>query len=61
MTQMDQMTQQNAGLVQESNHATQMLAQLSTQLRERVSHFRVDRQSTLTPLPSRSTHDDSDF
>ncbi|MBE0404438.1 methyl-accepting chemotaxis protein [Halomonas sp. 86] len=66
VTQMDQMTQQNAGLVQESNHATQMLAQLSTQLRERVSHFRVDHQSPLTPLPSRSstsrvTHDDSDF
>ncbi|WP_225733868.1 methyl-accepting chemotaxis protein [Halomonas citrativorans] len=43
VTQMDQMTQQNAGLVQQSTHTTQRLAQLSTQLRQKVAHFRVDQ------------------
>ncbi|MGP9468551.1 methyl-accepting chemotaxis protein [Halomonas sp. TP35] len=43
VTQMDQMTQQNAGLVQQSTHTTQTLAQLSTQLRQKVAHFRVDQ------------------
>nr|WP_290671813.1 MULTISPECIES: methyl-accepting chemotaxis protein [unclassified Halomonas] len=43
VTQMDQMTQQNASLVQESNHATQSLAQLSNQLRQLVTHFRINQ------------------
>jgi methyl-accepting chemotaxis protein len=40
---MDQMTQQNASLVQESTHATQALAQLSAQLRQLVAHFRINQ------------------
>ncbi|MFB9867356.1 methyl-accepting chemotaxis protein [Vreelandella sulfidaeris] len=49
VTQMDQMTQQNAGLVQESNHATQALAQLSTQLRQLVANFRINQNDGHAP------------
>ena len=66
--QMDQMTQQNAGLVQESNHATQSLAQLSAQLRQLVAHFRINQSTgpAQASLPTSSTtlraaYQDSDF
>ncbi|MCZ0925607.1 MULTISPECIES: methyl-accepting chemotaxis protein [Halomonadaceae] len=53
VTQMDQMTQQNAGLVQESTGATQRLADLSFELRQRVSHFQIaGSQAAMQTLPS---------
>ncbi|PRY61393.1 methyl-accepting chemotaxis sensory transducer with Cache sensor [Vreelandella songnenensis] len=64
VTQMDQMTQQNAGLVQESNHATQSLAQLSTQLRQRVANFRINAQApapAALPSSARYVTEESDF
>lgn len=56
VTQMDQMTQQNAGLVQDSNSATQSLSQLSQALRQRVSHFRIQRTAESYPSPSLPAH-----
>ncbi len=41
VTQMDQMTQQNASLVQESSRASEKLATLSKVMRERASRFTV--------------------
>lgn len=48
VNEMDQVTQQNAALVEESNAATTMLAQESIQLRDLISQFKLNK----TAIPS---------
>jgi methyl-accepting chemotaxis protein len=48
---MDQMTQRNAAMVEESNAATQAIEQESLNLRDEISRFRVE-QDGRRPLPA---------
>ncbi|MBI0331135.1 methyl-accepting chemotaxis protein [Burkholderia plantarii] len=53
VTQMDEVTQQNAALVEEASAAAQSMASQSNALRETVSIFRLDFQSQPTVTPTR--------
>ena len=52
--QMDQATQQNAALVEETTAAARAMADQSSQLTETVSIFRLDERSSRTVAPSAS-------
>ncbi|ALK30879.1 methyl-accepting chemotaxis protein [Burkholderia plantarii] len=53
VTQMDEVTQQNAALVEEASAAAQSMASQSNALRETVSIFRLDFQSQPSVAPAR--------
>ncbi|MGL3605894.1 methyl-accepting chemotaxis protein [Rhizobium sp. G187] len=59
VNQMDQVTQQNAAMVEESNAASASLAQETLRLRELISRFKLSRHHTdqfaTRPTPSTST------
>ncbi|MDT8879167.1 methyl-accepting chemotaxis protein [Halomonas saccharevitans] len=61
VSQMDRMTQQNAGLVEGSTDTARRLTAKAQHLRERVAHFRVDlargEEGTPNALPAERTRD----
>lgn len=55
VNQMDQVTQQNAAMVEESTAASRSLAQDAEELGRLVSRFHVGQVATVTTLPKRGT------
>jgi methyl-accepting chemotaxis protein len=49
VNQMDQVTQQNAALVEEASAAAQSMAELAQGLRDAVATFKVDNHRGLAP------------
>jgi len=56
VTQMDEVTQQNAALVEQATAAAQSMADQAESLRAAVSIFRVDAASQKTPVPPKTVH-----
>jgi methyl-accepting chemotaxis protein len=56
INQMDQVTQQNAAMVEESNAASMTLAAESEKLRELIAHFKLARASSATSLTDVNDH-----
>jgi methyl-accepting chemotaxis protein len=54
VNQMDQVTQQNAAMVEQSTAASHSLAQEAEELGRLVARFEVGRGTKMTPLPKRS-------
>ncbi|RAK65382.1 globin-coupled sensor protein [Phenylobacterium kunshanense] len=54
MNQMDQMTQQNAAMVEESTAASHTLAQEAAELSSLIARFRIEEGRTAAPAPVRA-------